>query len=105
MWVALAFSGIFASAMALGAGCTRDLRRFCKCSGAGSGLHLQFRVFLQVQWRWERVALALLGVFASAISQWGHMEDAAGGYGVRRLLSAATPPLGNEERRLREWKG
>ena len=33
------------------------------------------------------------------------MEDAAGGYGVRRLLSAATPPLGNEERRLREWKG
>ena len=102
MQVALAFSAVFASAVALGAGCACILGSFRECSGAGSGLHLRFRRFLRVQWLWEQVALAFSAVFASVISQLGACkEDAAGMEDLRRLMSAAPRPLDNEERRLR----
>ena len=75
---------------------------FLRVQWRGSRLHLRFRRFLRVQWRWERVALAFSAVFASVISQLGACkEDAAGMEDLRRLMSAAPPPLDNEERRLR----
>ncbi len=67
-WVALAFSGIIASAVALGVDCTCDLGRFCQCRGSGSGLHLHIRAFLRVQWLLEWIALAIWAVFVSAVA-------------------------------------
>ena len=71
-WVALAFSSIIASAVALGVDCTCIFGHYCECSGSWSGLHLHFREFLSVQWLLEWVALAYSGVFASAVSRWDH---------------------------------